>query len=426
MGTLLYSLNQDPKTMSPSKAESRTSNIRISSVNEEPVALVGSFFNGMSVPSSTEFDLFKHKKHDEYVLHGENETLDYNGETVKNSENDYIIGVYDPIHKSVDLYKSPYLSAKVTAKRHRVYKGPSIKQAGVRNVTQRNALGEAFGTKKAKAAITSLERNRIDAEKLQDMEMDIVDAVTESTQDLPSRAKMEQEAVHDRPTPVANVDAKNVEDVYPVHNIIPKKEWAYLRVNTIMSETDEKKQLEMFPYSKSSYVKKHLSTIVQQKSLEKLQLLYYASLLFGVYENRRVRDKQSLMTRLQNKASEVLVDGILERFAISKASQFGKSKDRSFTIDPQHEDKLLCYLLAIILHINNFVVELPPLANELNMKPTRLVGLFKALGAIIKSATVAETEAFGIPKSAAGTYKIATLRVPFKLPEMTRRAKRSR
>ncbi|KAG7664706.1 RPA49 [[Candida] subhashii] len=412
--------------MSPSKAESRTSNIRVSGISEEPVALIGSFFNGMSVPPSTEFDLYKHKKNDTFILHGENDTLDYNGESVKNSENDYIVGVYDPIHKSVELYKAPFLSAKVTAKRHRVYKGPAIKQAGVRNVTQRNALGEAFGTKKAKAAISSLERNRIDADKLQDLEMDIIDSVTESTQDLPSREKMAQEVVHDRPTPLANVDAKSVEDVYPIFNIIPKKEWAYLRVNSLLTETDEKKQLEMLPYSKSQYIKKHLPTIIQQNNTEKLQLLYYASLLFGVYENRRVKDKQSLMTRLQNKASEVLVDGILERFAISRASQFGKSKDRSFSIDPQNEDKLLCYLLTIILHIDNFVVELPPLANELNMKPTRLVGLFKALGAIIKSATVGEAEAFGIPKSAAGTYKIATLRVPFKLPEMTRRGKRSR
>ena len=406
--------------------KSKTTEIKVTSLTEEPVSIIGSFFNGLSVPSKTEFDLYKHKKSDKFTLHGENDTLDYNGETLEDEENDYILALYDPIQKSVDLFKSPFVSAKVTARSKRVYDGPKVKQAGVRNVTQRNALGEAFGTKKAKAAITNLEKNRIDSEKLQDIEMDIVDHVQESTQDLPTRENMATNVINDRPTPVADVDARNVEDIYPTYNIIPEKEWNFLRVGSIFSETDETARLELLPYSNSTFVAKHLPQIVASENTEKLQLLSYASLLFGVYENRRVKDKTTLMTRLQNKPSEILVDGILERFAISRASQFGKSKDRSFLIDPHHEDKLLCYLLAIILHINNFMVELPPLANELNMKPTRLVGLFKALGANIKSATVAQAEAFGIPKNIASNYKIASLKVPFKLPEMTRRGKRTR
>ncbi|KAG2736159.1 hypothetical protein G9P44_000249 [Scheffersomyces stipitis] len=404
--------------------ESKTNEIRIASYAEEPSAVVGSFFNGLSVPTSTEFDLYKHKKSDKYVVHGETETLDYNGESLVDESNDYFVALYDPLNKSVDLYKAPFVDAKVTARTKRVFKGPSVRQAGVRNVTQRNALGEAFGTKKAKAAITNLEKNRIDSEKLQDIELDIVDNVKSSTQDLPTREKMAESVTNDRPTPLANVDATNVEDIYPLVNIIPKKDWTFLRIGPFLSEEDEKKRIELLPYSGSNYINKHLTLLVAQKNSEKLQVLIYASLLFGVYENRRVRDKQSLMTRLQNKPSEVLVDGILEKFAIARSSQVGKSKDRSFVIDPHHEDMLLCYLLALILHIDNFMVELPPLANELNMKPTRLTGLFKALGAVIKAATVGQAEAFGIPKAAASTYKIASLKVPFKLPEMTRRGKR--
>ena len=97
-------------------------------------------------------------------------------------------------------------------------------------------------------------------------------------------------------------------------------------------------------------------------------MLFYASLLFGVYDKRRSKDKQTLLTGLQNKASEVLIDGILERFAISRASQFGKSKDKSFFIDPHHEDKLLTYLFILLLHINNFAVELVPLSKDLKLK----------------------------------------------------------
>lgn len=397
-------------------------------MTEQPLVVVGSFFNGISIDQATELELYQHKKKsDSFVVHGETEKLDYLGQSVDEAPtNDYVVAVYDPLNKSVDLYKAPFVNAKVVAKSKRSYKGPSIKLAGARNVDQRNALGEAFGTKKAKSAIVNYDKNKIDAEKLQDVEVDIVDNLQQNTVELPTREQMDLAVVLDRPTPEANVDATNVEDVYPPQNIIPKHEWSVLRVSSLLeAEGDLKEKLEYLPYSKSHYVSQRLERVLATGNTEKLQLLYYASLLFGVYENRRVKDKQSLMTRLEDKPSELLIDGILERFTIARASQYGKSKDRSFIIDPHHEDKLLCYLLALILHIDNFMVELPPLAHELNMKPTRLVSLYKALGAVVKSATVGQAEGFGIPKASASTYKVASLKVPFKLPEMSRRMRKS-
>ena len=121
------------------------------------------------------------------------------------------------------------------------------------------------------------------------------------------------------------------------------------------------------PFTKSEFIAKQLPILILQKH-RKVANAFYASLLLGVYENRRVKDKQSLMTRLQNIPSEILVDGILDRFAISRATKFGKSKDKSFTIDPYHEDKLLTYLFILLLHINNFTVELVPLSKDLKLK----------------------------------------------------------
>ena len=138
-----------------------SSSIKVNS-DRETSGHCGFLFNGLRVSPEVEFDLYKHKKRDDYVLHGETDTLEYNG--TSNNENEYIVAVFDPNSKSVELYKTPYISTKVTAKKNRVYKGPKVKSAGIRNVTQRNALGEAFGTKKAKSAITNLEKNRIDSE----------------------------------------------------------------------------------------------------------------------------------------------------------------------------------------------------------------------------------------------------------------------
>lgn len=406
------------------KKEFKTTDLRVASCQNEPSVVVGSFFNGLQVPPETTFDLYQHKSHkDNFLLHGENANLEYNGLTEGDS-NDYVVALYDPVHKAVELFRAPMICGKVTSLDSRVHKGPKIRLRGVKNFVQRNALGEAFGTKKAKAAITNLEKNRIDADKLQDMELDIVDNVKELTLDLPTRQELLDVGVFDRPTPAANVDATSVEDIYPIRSIIPKKEWSSIRINAIYDEEDAEKRLDMLPYGKSAFVAKNLPKFVSLRNTEKVCLLYYASLLFGVYNNRRVRDKTTLMERLENKPSELLVDGVLERFAVSRTSAFGKSKDRSFIIDPHHEDKLLCYLIAVLFHIEGFTVEILPLANELNMKPTRLIGLLRAMGAHVKPIGVGMAEAIGLSKKEASTYKVAVLRVPFKLPEMVRKGMR--
>ncbi|SCU95887.1 LAFA_0G02938g1_1 [Lachancea sp. 'fantastica'] len=400
--------------------------IQVEKLELEPSVAVGAFFKGIQVPKKTKFELYHAKNEsDSFLIHGENERVEYAGSTDSNSSesSQYLVGIYDPSKRSIQLHKAPVLSTKVAPKATKDLSGPDIKQTDLRAGALRNALGEAFGTKKAKKAIADIERNRIDPDKLVDSAVDIVDSVKTASKDLPSREELQQVSSQDRTTPEANVDATDVEQIYPIHNIIPKREWQHIRVGAVLKETDEVARLELFPYTKSPYVAKKLATLTQAQQMTKLQLLYYLSLLLGVFENKRVSDKAKLLENL-NAPPELLVDGILERFTISRTGQYGRSRDRGFFIDPQREDKLLCYILAIILHLDNFIVEISPLAQELGLKPSKIVNLFKNLGAIVKGATVSQAEAFGIPKSAASTYKIATMKVPFKLPETGRRVRR--
>lgn len=124
----------------------------------------------------------------------------------------------------------------------------------------RNALGEAFGTKKAKKAIADLERNRIDSDKLTDSAIDIVDSVRTASMIYYPRAQLDEITSNDRPTPLANIDATDVEQIYPIESIIPKKELQFIRVSSILKEADKEKKLELFPYQNNSkYVAKKLT-----------------------------------------------------------------------------------------------------------------------------------------------------------------------
>ncbi|SCV03219.1 LANO_0G02872g1_1 [Lachancea nothofagi CBS 11611] len=404
------------------------SKIEVEKFESEPSIAVGSFFKGIQVPKKTKFELYRSKSTpDKFLVHGENDRIEYSGSTDEDSSesSQYLVGIYDPAKRNIQLYKAPVLATKVASKATKDLSGPEIKQTERRSAALRNALGEAFGTKKAKKAIADIERNRIDSDKLVDSAIDIMDSVKTASKALPSREELQQVSSQDRTTPQANVNATDVEQIYPIHNIIPKKEMQYIRVGAVLKETDEAARLELFPYTKSPYVSKKLATLSQTEQMTKLQLLYYLSLLLGVFENKRISDKAKLLENL-NAPPDALVDGILDRFTIGRPGQYGRSKERGFFIDPQREDKLLCYILAIILHLDNFIVEISPLAQELGLKPSKIVNLFKNLGAIVKGSTVAQAEAFGVPKSAASTYKVATMRVPFKIPEMGRRIRAGR
>lgn len=400
--------------------------VRIDSVEDNEALAVGSFFKKFRAPTETEFDLYRRKaSRSDYIVHGENERLEYDGHTDGLSAGTQsLVALYNPEKNSMQLYRAPILISKATAKSTKNLKGPSIKNVDVRGSVLRNALGEAFGTKKAKKAIADLERNRIDSDKLTDVAVDIVDAVRTASKDLPTRQQLEEAVSNDRPTPLANVDATDVEQIYPIESIISDYEMQFIRVGSLLKETDVEKKMESFPYP-SKYISKKLEVFTQSSQLQKLQLLYYLSLLLGVFAARRVNNKAKLLERL-NSPPETLIDGVLDKFTVARPGQIGRSKDRSFFIDPQHEDKLLCYILTIMLHLDNFIVEISPLAQELNTKPSKIVALFRVLGALVKGASVSQAEAFGVAKSAANSYKIATLRVPFKLPEMVRRGRAQR
>ena len=63
---------------------------------------------------------------------------------------------------------------------------PPIEVTVEERVLMRNKLGEAFGTKKAKAAIRAQERNRVDIDALKGVTAHLQETIEENTQSLPT------------------------------------------------------------------------------------------------------------------------------------------------------------------------------------------------------------------------------------------------
>ncbi|KAK9467410.1 RNA polymerase I associated factor, A49-like protein [Lipomyces arxii] len=375
-------------------------------------------FPGVSVPEDTKFQAYKGAK-EHYIVYGQTERMEYEGRNDPD-EDLYYVGVYDPVTKTVELMHAPVMPTTRTIKAYKKKVIADVKQANVQSRLQRNALGEAFGTKKAKRVISELERNRIEADKLESYAESIVDNIKTATENLPSAEVLKQQQSDERPIPPCVETATELDGIYPIYSIVPKDEFNAIKVSPIFREKDVAKKAALLPFKTSEYINDRIAKIDNENQLPKLKLLYYVSLLIGFYNNRRMSSKKLLLQKL-NYPAETLVNGLIDRFTDVKVGKFGKEKDASFVITPRLEDKLLCYLFAACLRIDEYMVETPVLANELSLRPIKAQELFKALGCKIKACTATQKQVLGLSNAEAANYKLAVLSLPFKLPEVARR-----
>lgn len=402
--------------------------VSVIKADQEADLAVGSFRVSVD-PQETSFQVLKNPGTGEILVHGENDRMEYEGLT-EPDQSQYVMGYFDPKTNKLRIQPTCVVSMSSVVKSKKRARGPAVKQANVKNIAQRTALGEAFGTKKAKKAISDVEKNRVDADQLADLEAAIVDTVQSNTSTLPSAVQRAEALSSERPIPPYNLEATKPEDVYVfADGIVSIAELNAIKgVLSTVESLDEGYYddiLALLPSSTPAYLNTKildaLKGISKNQKIEHLAEIYYAALLFSFYANRRAKNKLSLIEKLGNSPPDALVSGLLSKFAVSKTGYFGKQKDKSFAVDPASENKLLCYLLAVVLRINGYTIAVPPLSQELSIKPSKVAELFKALGCSIKPPTKTQAEALGIAKS--DTYKVASLSVPFKLPDVAKRVR---
>jgi DNA-directed RNA polymerase I subunit RPA49 len=404
------------------KREHEIVHLNVSVNGDRNVAALGQF-SGVNVAEGASFAMYKSKYTGQTFVHGESDRMEYDGypETDKSR---YCLAIYDETSSSVELVPASMFSMNTVIKARKKSNVPAIRQASVKYYEQRAALGEAFGSKKAKKIISEAVKNKIDAEQLQDLETAIVDTVKTSTENLPSQETRQKALSEDRPIPPYNLEATQPSAIYPiVDGLLSNREYSAIKTNAIEQESIEKNRMALFPKA-SQFITSRVSSTLNAPGnhTHRLKLLYYASLLMAVYEHRRVSSKTALAARLGS-VPEVLLSGIIEKFTAVRSGQFGKAKDRNFIIDPTHESKLLCYLLVLILNIEQFHVDVNSFTTELGLKASKLVDLCKAIGCDVRSISGKEAEARGIKKSHMAVFKVATLNAPLKLPEVVKRTR---
>lgn len=415
---------------SSKRASNLGESVRISKVHAESAQIAVASFGAVEVPQDTEFQVFSRRLHGkdnkQLLVHGEQGGIEYEGQT-EPAQSQYIVALYDADNGSVELYPgATYLDMAPVVTSKKNSGGPAIRSTKDSRALQRNKLGETFGTRKARKAITDQEVNRINTELLDDIQTELVDAVAATTANLPTAEELQASMTKARPIPPHNLEADKREDIYPLFGIVPQREWNMIRVDALFREPDMESRKALFPSGTSDYVSTRLAVLTDAaQHTERLRLLYYVAFLLTVFTSRKsVKNKAGLLKELNN-PPELLVQGVLDRFVAARGGgEYGKSKERGFIIDSTNETKLLCYLLALMLKMDNYILEVLPLSTQLGLKPSRLSEVLKQLGCTIKPATALQADALGISRQKATAYKIASLKAPLKLPDSIKKFRR--
>jgi DNA-directed RNA polymerase I subunit RPA49 len=97
----------------------------------------------------------------------------------------YLLGVHDPSTNTLTLSPSPTYLLAHQVKRLKGLNPLKADEAATR-IEDRNKLGEAFGTKKAKSRIKTVERNKTDTAGMEHMRTHLEESIQEGAKDLPS------------------------------------------------------------------------------------------------------------------------------------------------------------------------------------------------------------------------------------------------
>ncbi|KAI0651188.1 RNA polymerase I associated factor A49-like protein [Trametes meyenii] len=329
----------------------------------------------------------------------------------------YMIGVHDKRTNTTTLRPVPLhiLTRRVKALKNL----RPIEVSTEERMAQRNNLGEAFGTKKAKAAIRARERNRVDIDAMKDVAGHLQDTIMENTGTLPTVEEAKATADSSRLIPPYNADALSPKDVYALHDIIPEAEFNALPISAFKTAKTDKDRIALLPFNRSDWLRLQLRLIYSAPKPNKteLKIVYYIATMMAFYKNsRNVGDKDALQQRLSG-VPPLVIDGLITRFTEAERST-NKPK-----MTPQTETMLLAYMLALCLRIEDYAADTETIAHDLSMPPTKITGLFKSLGCIIKKLGPNELKERGLPDSSAET-KRAVLKVPLEFPK--NRVKRAR
>ncbi|KAF8735811.1 hypothetical protein AX14_001453 [Amanita brunnescens Koide BX004] len=239
-------------------------------------------YPALQAPPSTPFRCYAKKKAktdgptqgtpdtEDVLVVGETESVEF----VSNSEESkraaqagcrYLVSVYDRATGQVTVLpvaKSPHVLSRTVKALKSIPPAPAPSALALQDA--RTALGETFGTKKAKAALRAEERRHIDVSAMEGVMEFVTDGIEKGSGGLMTQEEAIETADKNRLIPPYLASATKPEDVYPLHDIIPETEWKTLSIGAFEQAGTEKDMIALLPYRHSKWINGHLERLMKQ------------------------------------------------------------------------------------------------------------------------------------------------------------------
>lgn len=281
---------------------------------------------------------------------------------------------------------------------------------------QRVALGEAFGTKKAKKAILSKTENAISPEKSArnklangTTKIDSVSAammadMAEATAGMATREQLDLVMNANKPRPKANTETTDLSKVYTIGSLIGTDTMTSIQVRPWVVEMKAGKEVLVT----SRFVASRLNKF--KDNVEKLKILRYMLLLIEFYNSTTSgRDGRKLPRGDDLKA---IVEGQPESLLTGVKRRFTEGP----VMTRHSADLLITHLCAMAMIVDNYEVEMWDLKDDLKLEIAPMAQYFKEIGAKVVVLPEGMRKALGIEKAAAAQRRVARLKIPLEFP----------
>ncbi|KAG5440132.1 hypothetical protein PCANB_001701 [Pneumocystis canis] len=380
---------------------------------------------GFSPLKETQF-IVKYKKNEkEWKINGESSRFNYIGTTKKYIQDEFFnhcLAIIDPETDIADLIPIPLIHLECYIKKQEtLYENSNEKEYK----DQKEALNKEFGSKRAKKAIRDKELHTIHTHQLNAISSVITKDIKEATKNLQTLKQTYTETHKNLPIPPPNTQTTNLEEVYSLSDIVSSDELSMIHIKHILQESNERARIAFLPFKNSRYINEHLTNTLasEKKNKHRVKLLYYMSLLMAFYTNRHLVSKNELISKKLGDPPQILIDNLIKRF--SEPSRSGTNHETIQSIITSYgTDKILCYLFALCLIIDNFSVDINLLAQDLSLSIQKCRELFKTLGCKIQGCTETQRISMKLSKAEAKMYKKAVLTLPFEF--VTKKQRRSK
>lgn len=236
--------------------------------------------------------------------------------------NRYMLAVYNKATQTAQLVPAPVHIVAPTLKRLKHLNTVSQPADAESRMVQRNALGTAFGSKKAKANIRAAERSKIDvgSADLQAYQPELQANLDDVLGKLPDAEDLAAMTASAGLIPKPNPDAEVPSEAYPIENIVSRAELSAMPIKDAMQAATLSERMQKMPTRSSAFVAKHLKRLVNQAASgswdkpakEKLRMLVYLSALLAFKRGGQRKSLDDLRAKFE--LPDVVLEGLMERF----------------------------------------------------------------------------------------------------------------